>query len=180
MSQKPKKITNDKNYIKPDKTYQQTLTNQDIKEKLKEYKQVSDIKKVSIGTHIRYFAVDPKTKEKIFRLGGNLNKVDPEGRYVILSNGTVNWSVQIPNTIFFQKLTETELKEEMKKELKKEIMSESDNGEIYELKKEIKNLTKKIEQLKDIEKENKLLIKKNETLTYQIAKIEKELVKSKK
>ena len=41
-----KRLSNDKNYVKPGQTYQQTLSNQEIKEKLKEYKKVDDIKKV--------------------------------------------------------------------------------------------------------------------------------------
>jgi hypothetical protein len=191
-----KRLSNDKNYQRPKKTFQDNLSNQEIKEKLKEYKKVSDIKFVSIGTHIRYFSVDPKTKEKQFRLGGTLNKIDPEGRFIILSNGTTSWSAQIPNTIFFQKMTEAEYKEEMKKELKKEIMTEIENpnninndDEINDLKKELKSLSKKIEQykdldknfkdldknFKDLEKENNNLSKKNEQLIEQLTKIEKEI-----
>ena len=52
-----KKITTDKNYQRPNKTFQESLSNQDIKEKLKEYKKVDNIKTVSIGTHIRYFTI---------------------------------------------------------------------------------------------------------------------------
>ena len=107
----------DKNYKRPEKTYQDTLTNKEIKEKLKDYKKCSNIKTVSIGTHIRYFSVDAN-KEKVFRLGGTLNKIDSEGRFIILGNGTISWSVQIANTQFWQKLSEVELKEELKEELK--------------------------------------------------------------
>jgi hypothetical protein len=173
-----KRITKNDGYNRPEKTYQETLSNQDIKEKLKEYKKVNDIKTVSIGTHIRYFNIDPKTKEKIFRLGGILNKVDPEGKYVILSNGTIRWSVQISNAIFFQKMSEVEFKEELKKELKKEIMSEvqSPNEDIELLKKEIKNLKTKIEQYKENEKKYK---KENETLNAKIITIENEIKKNK-
>lgn len=180
-----KRITRDKGYQRPDKTYQDTLSNQEIKEKLKEYKKVVDIRTVSIGTHIRYFSIDPKSKEKVFRLGGNLNKIDPEGKYVVLSNGAVTWSVQIPNAIFFQKMSEAEFKEELKKELKKEIMTEiqpPDNS-IEELKKEIKNLKSKIdnyketiEQYKESEKDYK---KKNEALSAKMAIIEAEIKKNK-
>jgi hypothetical protein len=180
-----KRITRDKGYQRPDKTYQDKLSNQEIKEKLKEYKKVVDIRTVSIGTHIRYFSIDPKSKEKVFRLGGTLNKIDPDGKYVILSNGSVTWSVQIPNAIFFQKMSEGEFKEELKKEIKKELMTEMQNSEenVDELKKEIKNLKTKlenykesIEQFKESEKELK---KKNETLTAKIATIEAEIRKNK-
>ena len=181
-----KRLTNDLAYQKPTTTYQQTLTNQEIKEKLKEYKQVSDIKTVSIGTHIRYFVENPKTKKNDFRLGGTLNKVDPEGRFIILSNGQFTWSVQIqsPKATFYQKMVETEIREELKKELKKEVLAEesempNNENENALLKKDIKKLTKKIEQYKEIEKKYNLLITKNEQLATQINKIEVEIRKNK-
>mgnify|MGYP000104966287 CR=1 FL=1 len=120
---KSKQITNN-SYNRPDKTFQETLSNQDIKEKLKEYKKTSNIKLVSIGTHIRYFSINQKTNDKIFRLGGTLNKVNDNFNYVILSNGSITWSVQISNAIFFQKMTDSELKEELKKNLKEELKQE--------------------------------------------------------
>jgi hypothetical protein len=177
MDNKTKKITRD-NYNRPKKTYQETLSNTEIKDKLKEYKRVSNIRNVSIGSHIRYFSVDPQTGSKQFRLGGNLNKVDPEGRYVILSNGTVNWSVQIPDTIFFQKMTEDEYKEELKKELKKEIQTESnvDEDDFNKLKKMFTNLTRKYDEL---ESDYKDAVKKNTALTLQLKSIEKEIMKQK-
>ena len=183
-----KRLTNDKNYQRPNKTYQDNLSNQEIKEKLKEYKKVTDIRGVSIGTHIRYFSIDKNTKEKVFRLGGTLNKVDPEGRFIILGNGTLSWSVQIPSTVFFQKMSESEFKDELKKEIKKELMTEESNSTKYnnkqsdeeiDLKKEVKSLTKKLEQYKNMEKEFKNLAKKNEALTEQLSKIENEIKKNK-
>lgn len=169
------RITN-KPYNKSGKTYQQSLSNAEIKEKLKEYCKVDDITTVSIGTHLRYFTTDPNTKERTFRLGGTLNKIDPEHRFVILSNGTITWSAQIPNCIFFRKMSETEIKTEMKEEIKKEIMSEAPDmmhldDENDELKKEIKILKKKMESLVYMEKEYKNVVKKNESLVEQLEKI---------
>lgn len=177
MDNKTKRITRD-NYNRPKKTYQETLSNAEIKEKLKEYKKVSNIRNVSIGTHIRYFSVDTQTGGKQFRLGGNLNKVDPEGRFVILSNGTLNWSVQVPDTIFFQKMTEDEYKEELKREIKKEIQTETnvDEDDFNKLKKMFTNLSKKYE---DLESEYKDAVKKNSSLTSQLKSIEKEIMKQK-
>ena len=165
------------NYNRPKETYQDKLSNTEIKEKLKDYKKVSNIKNISIGTHLRYFSVD-KNGEKHFRLGGNLNKIDSEGRYVILSNGSVNWSVQIPSTIFFQKMSDEEYKDELKKELKKEILSESqvDEDEFTKLKKMFTIMSKKYEQL---ENDYNDVIKKNGLLTAQIKNIEKEIKKEK-
>ena len=180
-----KRLTSDKNYKRPEKTYQDTLTNQEIKEKLKEYRKCSDIRTVSIGTHIRYFTTDPDTKQKVFRLGGTLNKVDPEGRFVVLGNGKLSWSVQVAGTQFWTKMSEAEFKEELKKEIKKEMAATEDFGSIdpmlekenKELKKEIKSLMKKLEQLED---ENKTLNKKNEQLGSQLSKIASEIKKEKK
>ena len=180
-----KRLTADKNYKRPEKTYQDTLTNQEIKDKLKEYKKCSDIRTVSIGTHIRYFTTDSDTKQKIFRLGGTLNKIDPEGRFIVLGNGKLSWSVQITGTQFWQKLNEAEFKEELKKEIKKEMAATEDFSSIdpmiekenKDLKKEIKNLIKKMENL---EEENKNLAKKNEQLGSQLSKIASEIKKEKK
>lgn len=177
------RITN-KPYNKTGKTYQQSLSNAEIKEKLKEYCKVDDITTVSIGTHIRYFTTDPKTKEKTFRLGGTLNKIDPEHRFIILSNGTITWSAQIPNCVFFKKMSEAEIKTEMKEELKKEIMTETGelmhlDDENEELKNENKILKKKIESLLYMEKEYKSLVKKNESLAEQLERIRNEIKKEK-
>jgi len=176
-----KRLSHDKKYERPEKTYQDNLSNQDVKEKLKEYKKVVDIRTVSIGTHIRYFTIDQKTKQKQFRLGGTLNKIDPEGRFVILGNGSLSWSVQIPNTIFYQKMMESEYKEELKKELKKEIMTEEQSvqEDTNTLKKEIKVLNKKMDKFKDLENDYKKLLKINENLTNQLSKIEEEIIKKK-
>ena len=78
--------------------------------------------------------------------GGFLNKIDKE--YVVLSNGTLSWSVQIKNTVFFQKLTFTELK----KELTQKISSK------YE--KKIQKLLEENDKLKDTLKQVKKQIKK--------------------
>ena len=177
-----KRLSRDKKYERPEQTYQDSLSNQDVKDKLKEYKKVTDNKTFSIGTHIRYFTIDSKTKEKHFRLGGTLNKVDPEGRFVVLGNGSLSWSVQIPTTIFYQKMLESEYKEELKKELKKEIIIEEQSNtheESDSLKKEIKILSKKLDKYKDLESEYKKLLKINENLSTQLNKIEEEIKKNK-
>ena len=92
---KTKRLSRDTGYVRPQKTYQDSLSSDDIKEKLKEYKRVNDIRKVIIGTHIRYFTKNKDTKTNVFRLGGFLSKFGEDYKYIILSNGTVSWSVQI-------------------------------------------------------------------------------------
>lgn len=166
-----KRLSRDSSYNRPNKTYQEMLSNEEIKEKLKDYKKVNDIKKVSIGSHLRYFTIDKKSKEKYFRLGGTLTKFGENGEYIILSNGKVTWSVQIGNSIFFQKMTEQEFKEELKREIRTEIMTEQQDDDIN-LKSEIKMLRKKLEKFDDLKN-------KNEILSQQLSKIEKEIKKEK-
>jgi hypothetical protein len=179
-----------------DKTYQETLTNEQIKEYLNDYSQVEDIKQIGISTHLRYFTIDSKTNKKLFRLGGYLNKFGDNGEYIILSNGNLSWSVQIKNSIFYKKMTDKELKEE----IKQEILTETQNqmiSEFEDLKKEYKNIEKKYKNLdkkykeleeinlikekdnKNLEKDNISLSKKNEFLNDQLENIKKEILKIK-
>jgi hypothetical protein len=158
------------NYQRPAQTYQDNLTKQQIKEQLKDYKECNDITMLSVGSHIRYFSTDLKTKKKLFRLGGSVNKIDPEYRFIILTNGTISWSVQIANTTFWKKLTESEYKEELKEELRKEIMTEEQDN----------NPTQKLEkENSELKKDLKNLFKKNELLTEQLKRIESEIKKNK-
>lgn len=142
-----KRLSRDTNYKKSGKSYQEKLSPSEIKKKLEEYSQVEDIKKVSIGTHMRYFTFNPKTGEKQFRLGGFLSKIDPEMKYVILQNGSFSWSVQISGTIFFKKMSFSELKDELKEKIYKKFEKQisnlkKQNFKLKETLKEIKNQIK--------------------------------------
>lgn len=162
-----KKITRT-TYQRPAQTYQDNLSKQQIKEQLKDYKECSDITNLSVGCHVRYFSTDLKTKKKLFRLGGSVNKIDPEYRFIILSNGTVSWSVQIANTTFWKKLTELEYKEELKAEIKKEIMTEdADTVSNQKLEKENNDLKK---ELKEMSKMNEKLMNKLKSIEIEIKK----------
>ena len=86
-----KRLTADTEYKKEGKSLQQTLSPNEIKEKLQEYSQIDDIGNASLNSHIRYFTID-KNGKKQFRLGGFLTKIDND--YVVLSNGKLSWSVQ--------------------------------------------------------------------------------------
>ena len=114
------------NYTRPNQTHQELLSNQDIKNKLKDYKKVDDINKIQLGTHIRYFVVDQKTKTNLFRLGGILNKIDPNLRYITLTNGNLSWSVQLSNSILYHKMSDDEIKQELKDEVIESIVEEKD------------------------------------------------------
>ena len=163
-------------YIRPNKTHQQLLTKQDIKDKLKDYSKVDNIMNVSIGTHIRYFTVKDN-KEQVFRLGGLLSRIDTNGRYIMLTNGKLTWSVQNDKTTFFKKMTENEYREELKKEISTETNIVSDENEY--LKKEILKLEKINEKYYDLEKKYNSLIKKNDLLNNQLNKIQDEIKKKK-
>ena len=142
-----KRLSRDTNYKKNGKSYQEKLSPSEIKKKLEEYSQVEDIRKVSIGTHMRYFTFNPKTGEKQFRLGGFLSKIDPEMKYVILQNGSFSWSVQLSGTVFFKKMSFSELKDELKEKIYKKFEKQisnlkKENFKLKETLKEIKNQIK--------------------------------------
>ena len=142
-----KRLSRDNTYNKSKKSYQESLSPDDIKKKLEEYKKVDDINTIQLNTHLRYFTFNPVNKEKQFRLGGFLTKIDKE--YVILANGKLSWSVQIKDTIFFQKMTFTELKEELTEKISKNY-----DKEIVELKDENKKLKNTLKQVKKEIKKN--------------------------
>ena len=154
---KTKRFVNDANYNRPKKTIQDTLTKEDIKEKLKDYKKVDDITKVLIGSHIRYFIKDLKTKKTMFRLGGFLTKFGENYKYLVLSNGEFSWSVQLNgNNEFWVKINPKQMQEQIQTELEEVI------GDKYKKKYEdMKNQTDYvIKMLKDQQKENDKLKQK--------------------
>jgi hypothetical protein len=121
-------------YSRPDITYTDQLSKEQIEKKLEDYKKVDDIMKVPLGVHLRYFSdVGGKLA---FRMGGQLHKNTGLPDYVILSNGKTQWSVQVKNTIFYRKMVLQEIKEEYEK-----IILEH-KEKIKKLKDEIKTLKK--------------------------------------
>ena len=140
-----KRLGND-NYKKEGKSIQQTLSPNEIKEKLQEYIQIDTIDDVSLNTHIRYFTVDKKSGKKQFRLGGFLTK--NENEYVVLSNGKVSWSVQKNNSLFFKKMSYNDLKQELIEKIsnkfeKKIVSLEKENESLKNTLKDIKRTIKK-------------------------------------
>lgn len=113
-----KKLTNS-SYQKKDKSYQESLSNEEIKEKLKDYKRVDDIKDVPLNTHLRYFVINKKNTTPSFRLGGFLIRKDEPEKYVILSNNDISWSVNTQTALFYRKQTIDEIREEYDKKIKK-------------------------------------------------------------
>lgn len=104
------------NYSRPSQTYQETLSTDDIKEKLNNYKKVEDISTVPLQTHMRYFVYkendQTKKMERLFRLGGKLINKDNYKQYVVLCNGKHTWSVNTKTAVFWKEKNIEEVKEE--------------------------------------------------------------------
>lgn len=134
---KPKRLGND-NYIKPKQTMTDKLTREQIAEQLEDYKQVADISKVPVGSHVRYFSIDKEGKKK-YRPGGTIMKNDGLPKYIILTNNVSSWSVQVEKTIFYRKMTLKEIKQEYIDQIKeKEKVIASKNKEIAHLQSQVK------------------------------------------
>lgn len=107
MSKFAKKIGSDKSYVRPNKTYQEKLTPEQIAEKLEGYEKVKDIADVPLNTHIRYFKINKDKSQKYCNGGFLHNKSNPD-KFIMLSNGTLIWSVQTKSSIFFKKISRKE------------------------------------------------------------------------
>lgn len=136
----------DKNFIKK-KNIKPKMSDDDIKDKLKEYTLVDDITKVDIGTHLRYFTIDDKGN-KLFRLGGFLNKVNFKDGYIVLGNNKITWSVQLKTSEFYKKMSYNEIKQKIEikiksKYIKKLKLLQEENINLKNTLKEIKRKYKK-------------------------------------
>lgn len=146
-----KRLSRDTSYNNKKKSYQDKLSPAEIKKKLEEYKQTDDISQVALNSHVRYFSFNPKTGEKQFRLGGFLRRIDMVKGYVILvGNNNLSWSVQIKNSVFFQKMTFGELKQELKEKYAAKYQKE-----IRKLKVENKKLKNTLREVKRQAKMNR-------------------------
>jgi len=141
-----KRLSRDTNYKPSGSTYTQQLSDADIKKKLEDYTRVKkeDVPSIPLNTHIRYFSINPKTGEKQFRMGGMLTKHDPNNQYIVCSNGTLSWSVQIANSIFYKKMTNNEYKEHIQTEVQDSVQDQ-----LEVLIKENRELKKVLKQIKD-------------------------------
>lgn len=131
-------------YKRPLVTKTERITDEQITDKLEDYIQIkkSNLKDVSIGTHLRYFTIT-KDGEKIYRPGGFLVNNTGLPKYIYLTNNKLKWPVQIKTSVFFKKMSVTEVKEEYDdyidqlehklKKYKKKIMQQ--DKEIKELRK---------------------------------------------
>lgn len=123
--------------IKPPSLF---LSARELKSKVENFKQVNskDIENLPIGSRIIYFEVIDINGEKKFKYkpGGNLIS-NGFPKYLYITNGKVNWSVQLENHVIFK------------------LNNQDDINEKYE--KKIRKLKMKVSLL---ESENKKLIKK--------------------
>lgn len=108
-------LKDDNEYKRPDKTFTEQLTKEQIAEKLIDYIQVDDMKFVKKGTHLRYYIPDKQRPgEMKFCVGGFLKFRHEAGEYVILAqspynDGTKSWSVQLKDATFYRKLSPQEI-----------------------------------------------------------------------
>jgi hypothetical protein len=122
-------------FERPEITYTDQLSKEEIQDKLADYSKVEDIYKVPLGVHLRYFV--KKDGQMLFRMGGQLFKNNGLPEYVILKSGTnAQWSVQVKDTVFYRKMTLAEIKEEYEDIIKKK------NEKIQALKEKLKKYEK--------------------------------------
>jgi hypothetical protein len=163
MTTNLRRITND-NY-KPANSIQENLTQEDIDILLEEYEEINDPLELKTGQHIRYYSLK-KTKngniKQLFRMGGNIIKIDLENKYIVVSNGKLSWSVQILDSIIYRKMTIEEVKQFYEHEL-----DTKDN--------EIKKYKLFIDKIKN---QNKELQNQNQKLSNDLTHIKQLLKKS--
>ena len=116
-------------YDRPSITLTDTLqSNVEMQKKLQNYTRVDDIEDIRINTHVRYVTL--KDGQQTFRLGGLVKKI--HNKYVVLSNGTLSWSVQryhwddpstnpIFETVFFRLLSKDDQQQKIILEQRAEL-----------------------------------------------------------
>lgn len=101
----------DDKYIRPDTTYQDNLNENQIKEKLSEYKEINLLNEdCLLNSHIRYFTINDYSKKKHFRLGGFLKKIDKDKKYIVLTNNKQSWCVNLDKSITYKKIDYSDYK----------------------------------------------------------------------
>jgi len=136
-----------KSYTRPELTYTDKLTKQEIEAMLEDYEKIDDLESVPIGSHIRYFKKESNGKMK-FRTGGTL-MVKELPTYIMLNGMYGMFSVQIKNNVFFRRITIKEIKEEYdEKILDKDRDIEELRSLIKQLKKENASLKREMTIIK--------------------------------
>lgn len=88
-------------------------TAEEIERYLEGYTQLttSDLATTPLDTHLRYFTNEDGQQK--FRLGGFLKNNEHSDKYIMLTNGTSTWSVQVASAVFFRKLAHHEEVDEL-------------------------------------------------------------------
>ena len=176
-----KRISEDKNYVRPDVTItDMAIDDNDFRnQKLDGYMEVNEdeIDLLPPGVKVRYITKNPRTDELLFRFGGVIKLVEKE-YLVLIGANNVTFSVQryiynsrkqlIFKTLFY-------VREDTLKKLDKKRMEEAStffkNGHIKN--KIIKNEKTIEEQDKIIEEQNKIIEEYTKTNKKQKKQIEK-------
>jgi hypothetical protein len=149
---------------------QEMLTPEEIEEKLIGYVECP-ISEVPQNCHVRYFSLstDPRTKElrKLFRLGGFVTNKDYSSKYVILSNGTKSWSAQTQSSIFYRKLSQTELEIQHKKQVDALAAELAEKTKIIE--RLVDSLTASSHEAKNKESLSRVTVDENSTMTIPVS-----------
>ena len=68
---------------------ERSLTDEEIDNLLEDYIEVEDPCRIALDTHVRYFTVffEKGKAKKVFRLGGKLFSISPDGDYLVLKHG---------------------------------------------------------------------------------------------
>ncbi len=164
----------DDNYTKPPQTFTDRLTQDEINKLLEDYVK-DNIKNIVKGSHVRYFSKDKDGNLK-FRLGGMLINTDGLPKYVVLTNGKKNWSVQVKDTIFYGQMSNEQIKKEYKDLLFKqeheiESFKKSNKSLLIANSKLEKNISEKDKQINSLNKQITDLTKKYDSLKKELYKL---------
>lgn len=127
---------------------ERTLTEEEIDNFLEDYVHIQDPLTIPIDSYVRYFNISfiNGKASKVFRLGGKLYSISPDGDYLVIKSGPNVIQVPVKNTIFYKQLTIAEIKDEYE-----DILDEYED-EISKLKKKniklLSQLTGKDESIK--------------------------------
>lgn len=93
---------------------EQTLTDEEIDNLLEDYIEVSDPLSIDIDSHVRYFTIafEKGKAKKVFRLGGKLFSISPDGDYLVLKHGNNVIQAYTKQSIFYKHLSIGEIKQE--------------------------------------------------------------------
>ncbi len=108
----------------------QFITPDEIKDLLDGYKQVVLFSELKPFYHVRYYHKDKKTGEVQFKMGGTIIKINVEKQYVILSSGSLSWSVQKEGTVFYQAVPLSEMRAELEEKYKDEMQKITNDNNI--------------------------------------------------